>query len=386
MAGKRANGAGTIGKRSDGRWWARYTARDREGRPVRRVLYGKTRREVEDALIEALRARNLALVSARRGRGVTIAEYAGRWLTIHSASLRPWTARRYGELLNQHVIPSLGRVPLARLEIAQVNDLLAAKLAAGLAPRTVHHIRAVLRTMCSAAVREGLAPRNVAALADPPRVQTKERTTLNPEQARQLADVAKDERDGPLWILALTTGARQGELLALRWADCDLGRRALRITHSLHRVDGQLALAETKTPRSRRTVGLPVIALEALGRQRSTQAEEQLRAGQRWANELGLVFTTPTGQPRDGTQVTYQFRARCAKVLGLPKLRFHDLRHSAASLLAHAGVQPRDVQAQLGHSNVLTTLGVYTHVPEGGGARIAGVMDSLMTGSGSPAP
>ncbi|MHB8322993.1 MAG: tyrosine-type recombinase/integrase [Candidatus Dormibacteria bacterium] len=380
MAGKRANGTGSVGQRADGRWWARYTARDHDGHAIRRVVYGRTRREAEDKLIGLLRDRNLALVAARRGRGVTVAEYAERWLTTRAAGLRPATARSYGELIRHHVIPALGRVPLARLEIAQVNDLLGAKLAAGLAPRTVHHVRAVLRTMLNAALREGLTPRNVAALADPPRVPQVERVTLTPEQAQRLVEVAHQERDGALWVLALTTGARQGELLALRWPDYDQGSGVVRIAHNLQRVAGELVLAETKTALSRRTVVLPAAARDALARQRSTQAADQLRAGRTWANELGLIFTTPAGRPRDGTVISHQFRLRC-RALGLPSMTFHDLRHSAASLLAVAGVQPRDVQAQLGHSNVLTTLQTYTHVATGSGALIAGVMDTILAGN-----
>ncbi len=379
MAGKRANGTGSIGRRADGRWWARYTTHTQDGQAIRRVCYGRTRREVEDKLIELLRDRNLALVAARRGRGPTVGEYAERWLATRAAGLRPATAKRYAELIRQHVVPALGRVPLSRLEITRVNDMLAAKLAAGLAPRTVHHIRAVLRTMLNAALREGLTQRNVAALADPPRVPVTERVTLTQEQAKRLVEVARRDRDGALWVLALTTGARQGELLALRWSDYEPDPGTLRIEHSLHRVNGELVLAETKTARSRRTVVLPGAARDALARQRSAQAADQLRAGRAWANGPGLIFTTPTGRPRDGTVVSHQFRVRC-QALGLPSMTFHDLRHSAASLLAVAGVQPRDVQAQLGHSNVLTTLQTYTHVAPGGGALIAEMMDAILTG------
>jgi len=379
MAGKRANGTGSIGRRADGRWWARYTAHDHEGRPIRRVAYARTRREAEDKLIELLRDRNLALVTARRGRGPTLGEYAERWLATRSTGLRPLTAKRYSDVIRRHVIPTLGRVPLARLEIAQVNDLLAAKLTAGLAPRTVHHVRAVLRTMLNAALREGLTPRNVASLADPPRVPQVERVTLTPAEAQRLVELARQERDGPLWVLALTTGARQGELLGLRWTDYEPTSGALQISHSLQRIERELVLTETKTPLSRRTVVLPAAAREALARQRSAQAAEQLRAGRAWSNERGLIFTTPLGVPRNGPVITRQFRLRC-RALGLPDLCFHDLRHSAASLLAVAGVQPRDVQAQLGHSNVLTTLQTYTHVAPGAGAVIAGVMDAILTG------
>lgn len=379
VAGKRANGTGSVSQRADGRWWARYTARDHDGHPIRKVLYGRTRRDVEDKLIGLLRDRNLALVAARRGRGATVGEYAERWLTTRSDGLRPQTVKRYSELIRQHVIPELGRVPLARLEIPQVNDLLAAKLKEGLAPRTVHHVRAVLRTMLNAALREGLTPRNVASLSDSPRIAQVERVTLTPEQAQRLVEVAHQERDGALWVLALTTGGRQGELLGLRWSDYEPATGALRIAHSLQRVEGALILSETKTATSRRTVVLPAAARDALARQRSAQAADQLRAGRAWANELGLIFTTPAGRPRDGTVISHQFRLRC-QALGLPSMTFHALRHSAASLLAVAGVQPRDVQAQLGHSSVLTTLQTYTHVASGSGALIAGVMDAILAG------
>ncbi len=380
MAGKRANGMGSVGRRSDGRWEGRYSIRDADGRLVRRHVYGRTRREVEDRLVELLQDRNLGLVATRRGRGPTVAAYADRWLTTRASGLRPWTARRYAELLRLHVVPTLGHVPLARLDIAAVNDLLAAKRAAGLAPRTVHHVRAVLRTMLNAALREGVVHRNVAALADPPRVPHVERVTLTPDQARELVEAAEAERDGALWIVALATGARQGELLGLSWADYDEATRTLRIRHALHRVEGQLTLVETKTARSRRVVGVPPVAAEALARQRAAQAGDQLRTGPRWANARDLIFTTTLGEPRDGTVVTHKLQLRCRE-LGLPGLRFHDLRHTAATLLSGAGVQPRDVQAALGHANITTTLAVYTGVTPGGGALVASAMEAILTGT-----
>jgi len=380
MAGKRANGAGSVGRHPDGRWWARYTTHDAEGRPVRKAVYGQTRRQVEDQLVALLRDRNLGLVSARRGRGPTVAAYADRWLTTRVSSLRPWTAQRYEELLRLHVCPTLGRVPLARLEIAAVNDLLAAKRAAGLAPRTVHHVRAVLRTLLNAALREGVVTRNVAAWSDPPRVPHVERVTLAPAQAQRLVEAAHTERDGTIWTLALATGARQGELLGLTWDDYDEAARTLRIRHALNRVDGLLTLVDTKTPSSRRVVVVAPVVAEALARQRTAQAADQLRAGPRWRNARGLIFTTTLGAPRDGTVVSHQLRLRC-RALGLPLVRFHDLRHTTATLLSGAGVQPRDVQAALGHANITTTLAIYTGVTPGGAGLVVAAMEAILTGT-----
>lgn len=377
MAGKRANGSGSVGQRADGRWWARYTAPDHESRPVRRVIYGRTRREVEDTLIERLRDRNLALVTARRGRGPTVASYAERWLTVHEVRLRESTSIRYRELITRHVVPVLGRVPLARLEIAHVNDLVATKLKEGLAPRTVHHVRAVLRTMLNAALREGYVQRNAAALADPPAVPHAERTAVTAELARELLRAAQEDRDGSLWTVALTTGSRVGELLALRWGDWDEAAGTLRITRSARRIRGDVIFTDTKTPRSRRTLALPPVAVDALARQRSAQAADHLRAGAAWGGEAGLIFTRPDGRSRDPTTATPRLKAACVRA-GLPALGFHDLRHGLASLLSAAGVPPTDVQTQLGHSTVLTTLGIYTHSLPSSGRHVADVVEAIL--------
>lgn len=378
MAGKNANGSGTVGKLKDGRWQARYVVKDANGQPVRRALYGRTRADAEAKLVAVLRDRNLGLISARRGRGPTLGEYAERWLPIHSMGLRPLTATRLDRLIRRHVLPSLGPLPLGRLEIAQVNDLLAAKLRAGFAPGTVRNIRAGLRTMLNSAVREGFVVRNAAALSDAPRMTQVDRVTLSPEQARTLVEAARTHRDGALWVLALSTGARQGELLALRWSDYEVDTGRIRIAHSLQRIDGKVVLAETKTNRSRRTVVLPGVAREALARQRAAQAVDRLRAGEGWRDDFGLVFTTVRGLPRDGSAILRGFKSEC-RALGLPPLSFHDLRHSAASLLALAGVQPRDVQSLLGHANVYLTLQTYTAVSPGSSAAIAGVMDAILS-------
>ncbi|MGH7667064.1 MAG: site-specific integrase [Candidatus Dormibacteria bacterium] len=380
MAGRRGNGSGSVGKRSDGRWSARYVVRDGEGSSVRKMIYGRTRAEVEARLASALRDRNLGLISARRGRGPTIGDYAERWLTLHEGRIRRSTSIRYRELITRHVVPWLGNVPLARLEISQVNDLLAAKLAVGLAPRTVHHIRAVLRAMLGAALREGYVQRNVAALADPPAVSHVERTAVTAELAQALLALAADDRDGPLWTLALATGARVGELLALRWADSDAAARTLSIARSARRIGGEVVFSDTKTARSRRVLALPPVAVEALARQRAAQAADRLQAGEAWSDTSGLVFTRPDGKPRDPTTATPRLKAACRRS-GLPPLGFHDLRHGLASLLSAQGMAPTDVQAQLGHSTITTTLGIYTHVMPGSARRVAAVVESILTGS-----
>ncbi|MDA8330557.1 MAG: site-specific integrase [Candidatus Dormibacteraeota bacterium] len=378
MAGKRANGEGSVGRLADGRWQGRYTVRDGDGQPIRRAFYGRTRAEVQAKLESALRDRHLGLISARRGRGPTVASYAERWLTVHEVRLRESTAIRYRELITRHVVPRIGNVLLTRLESAHVNDLVAAKLREGLAPRTVHHIRAVLRTMLNAALREGYVQRNAAALADPPAVPHVERATVTAELARDLLTLAVEDRDGPLWTLALSTGARLGELLALRWSDFDAAAGTLRISRSARRIRGEIVVTDTKTPRSRRVLALPPLAAEALARQRRQQAADRLQAGAAWADREGFIFTRPDGRLRDPTSVTPRLRAACRRA-GLPALGFHDLRHGLASLLSSQGVAPTDVQAQLGHSTVLTTLGIYTHQLPSSARHVAEVVQAMLT-------
>jgi integrase len=276
------------------------------------------------------------------------------------------------------VIPTVGRVPLNRLEPRLVNRVLDAKLREGLSPRTVHHIRAVLRTALNAAIRYGHLSRNVASLAAPPRVPYQEPSTLGPDQARVLVESALVEPEGSIWLLALATGARQGELLGLRWSDFEPDRRELRIMRTLQRVAGTYQLAETKTARSRRTLRLPVVAVEALQRRRSQQAQERLLAGSGWQDRWDLIFTTTDGRPLDGTGVTKRFQRHLLGA-GLPVVRFHDLRHSTASLLLAFGLQAREVQEQLGHHSVVTTLGIYGHVQATAQERMAAALDSILT-------
>ncbi|MHB1940786.1 MAG: tyrosine-type recombinase/integrase [Candidatus Dormibacteria bacterium] len=383
MAGRRANGSGTIGRLPDGRWQGRYTAHDGDGRPLRRAVYGKTRREAEDRLIDALRDRNHQAITFSRGRGPTLATYLEGWLAGAAVRCRPRTVERYRGLLRQHVIPALGGVPIARLEVRQVNALLASKLAEGHAPRSVHHLRAVLRAALSAAVREGVLTRNVAALADPPRVPEREPTVLTASQARRLIAATATERDGPLWVLALATGARQGELLGLRWDDFDPEHGELRISRTLQRVRGAWVVGEPKTSRSRRTLLLPPVAIAALARQRAQQLTDRLSAGPGWQDTDGLIFTTATGAPREGTHATKVFQRTCVAI-GLPPVRFHDLRHTTATVLAAAGIPVRDVQDQLGHSTVLTTLGTYIHVVPEARRAVADTLDAVLGGPTSP--
>lgn len=238
--------------------------------------------------------------------------------------------------------------------------MLAQKLAAGLSPRRVHHLRAVLRRALGQAVRWGLLSRNAAALAAPPRVAYQPPPAMDPATARRILEAVAGDRLGPLYTVALATGLRQGELLGLRWEDVDLERASLRVTGALQRVDGEYRIVEPKTARARRTLPLARPAVEALRLQRQRQREERLRAGPLW-EDWGLVFTTERGRPLNHSVVTKRLQDLLAAA-GLPRLRFHDLRHGCATLLLSAGVPPRAIMELLGHSQITLTLGTYAHV------------------------
>jgi integrase len=243
--------------------------------------------------------------------------------------------------------------------------MLAAKLEAKCSPRRAAMIRGVLRRALGQAARLGLVGRNVAALAAPPRQVKREFAVLSVEQARQLIAGAREHDLGPLITLALASGARQGELLGLDWQACDLDKGTLHIRrqlqHDKYSAAERWRLCEPKSSASRRTLRLPPLAIAALRQQRARQNAARLMAGDQWRPPLpGLVFTDPFGQPLAGYIVTKGFQ-RVLASLGLPKVRFHDLRHSAAVLMLEQGSDLYTVAAQLGHGTITVTANHYAH-------------------------
>jgi integrase len=236
------------------------------------------------------------------------------------------------------------------------------QLVDGVPPRSVAHDRAVLRNALSTAERWGLVARNVAKLAVPPPAPESQIKALGVEDARAILQAVAGDRLAPLFIVALAVGLRQSEALGLQWGDVDLDAATLRVERSLQRTHGLYTFAPVKTAGSRRTVALPAPVVATLREHRASQLRERMRVGPAWEGELwsDLVFATEIGSPLLGTSVTRRFRKLLAAAR-LPDFRFHDLRHGAASLLAALGVSPRATMETLGHADVSTTLGVYTH-------------------------
>lgn len=325
----------------------------------RKVLYGATREDVRRKL-------NVALGLADSGqladsRGMTLGSFLDVWLAeVAKPSVRHWTFKGYEVHVRLHLKPALGRMPLDRIEPVHVQRLLNDKLKSGLSPKSVRILRGTLRTALNHAVRWGYISRNPAAMVDGPRVETYEPRPFDVEEARKFLDATKGDRLRALYSVALTVGLRQGEALGLRWHDVDLELGTLMVSRQLQRIDGVFQLVELKTKRSRRMLALPAIAVRELRDHEIRQRDERERGGLGW-NSRNLVFTRGDGEPLDGTVLSHQFH-RLLDRANLAQRRFHDLRHSCATLLQAQEVSPRVAMEILGHSHIAVTMDMYTKV------------------------
>ena len=355
MAPRRANGEGSIYRRPNGSWSGIASLPD--GR--RKQVYGRSRDEVRRKLSDILHSLEHGTYADARGR--TVGDFLDQWLAeVAKPRVRAWTYAGYEVHIRRHLKPSLGRIALERLTPQHVQALLNQKLREGLKPKTVRYLRGTLRTALNEAVRWGLISRNAAALVDGPRVERYPIKPFAPDEARRLLQAIKGDRLEALYSVALTMGLRQGEALGLTWLDIDLEMGYMRISKQLQRIHGTPQLVEPKTERSRRTLAMPPMIADDLRRHHERQQRERAVAGRHWV-EAGLVFTTPIGTPLDGTAVTKGFHALLDRA-GLPQRRFHDLRHSCATLLLVQGVSPRVVMDLLGHSQIGLTMNTYSHV------------------------
>jgi integrase len=368
---RRSPGEGSIYERSNGLFAGAITVAP--GR--RKTFYGKSRREVQQKMVAAMRDHQLGLLPT--GGRQTVEQVLTVWLEqVAKPKVRPKTYITYSQLLKDHVIPSIGKVAVERLRPEQVQALLNRKSTEGLSPRSVFHIRATLRAGLNNAVRWGAVARNVVTLTDPPRVPSAPVQVLSQGQARTLLDAARGHDLEGLLTVAVGLGLRQGEALGLRWLDVDLERNELDVRHALQRIDGELVLVEPKTEKSRRTIVMPAVVTAALWDHRQREVERR----QALLHDSGFVFCRPDGSPLDGPGVTRRFQRLLAQA-GLPRMPFHGLRHSAASLMLAAGVQPLVVQETLGHSSIATTMGIYAHVLATGRSDAADIMDRVLGGS-----
>jgi integrase len=354
---RRGHGEGSIFKRKDGRWAASITLENHK----RKTFYGKTKKEVQERLKKAQLELHQGTFIVRAQQ--TVAQYLHGWLEVHKQAIRPRSQERYEAIIRLHLVPRLGNIPLAKLTAQHLEELYIEKLEEGLSPTTVTAVHTMLHTALEKAVRLGLVSRNVCDLVSPPRKVQKEIKPLSPQQVLQLLEAAKGHPQETLFILALTTGMRRGELLGLKWQDLDFEKGVLQVRRALTRMPTGLGYRETepKTKMSRRSIVLISFAIEALKKHRDRQLEMKARAGEAW-QEHDYVFSTPLGTHLSpGHDVLVQLKILLKKA-GLPEIRFHDLRHSTATLLLSKGVHPKVVQEILGHSEISMTMDTYSHV------------------------
>jgi len=276
--------------------------------------------------------------------------------------VRQRTLESYESAVRKHLIPGLGRHRLDRLRPEHLDQLYTALLDAGYSPATVLRHHRILSRALTVAVQRGHVPRNVAGLVDPPAQRPSDiATALDLGEARAVLHAAAGVRNSARWTVALALGLRQSEALALQWKDVDLLNNTLTVRRSIHRVrGGGLIYEEPKTRRSQRTVALPIPLAAELHRHKAVQLGEQMLAGSEWHDE-DLVFAQPNGRPID-KKTDHDDWTRLLKAAGVRHVRLHDGRHTAATLLLSENVHPRVVMELLGHSQMRTTMDIYSHV------------------------
>jgi integrase len=367
-ARKRANGEGTIAKRPDGRYVAAAFVPVTGGGRRRVFVYGRTRVDARAKLDDLLRQASDGIPRARERQ--TVGAYLDYWLEhVVKPERRVTTYKGYETMVRVHITPVLGRVKLDELGPTDVRRLLAALREKqtsghgggprGLSPRMVQFAHAVLRNALSNAVREELVSRNAAKLV---RISTPTYdvgTGLDPIAARAFLATITEDRLYALYLCAIVLGMRRGELLGLTWSAVDLDDERLVVRQALSWVAGRAVVQPPKTRASRRVIPLPDVVVTALRAHQVRQDVERETAGSAW-EETGFVFITRHGRamsPYTLTKYWHVVRERA----GLDTLRFHDLRHTAVSLLLALGVPPHVVREIAGHSDIKVTMMVYAH-------------------------
>lgn len=375
--GKRGNGEGSISCRNGGGWMGQYVVHTAEGRK-RRTVYGRTRSEVAKKLARALSQREDGLVFD--AGNLKLGEYLERWLKDSvEGNVRSRTHANYQLQVRRHIVPALGSIKLKALSPAHVQGLYRQKLDSGLSPASVRYIHAVLHRALKQALRWGLVPSNVSEAVDLPKLVNAEVDALLPKEARAFLEAARGDRFEALYVVAVTTGMRRGELLGLRWPDVTLdGTATLRVARQLQRIrDGSgLQFVPPKSGKGR-TIRLPLRTVEALKAHRARQAEEKLKAGSLYRDD-GLVFATEVGTLLEPSNIDRRSFKPLLTKAGLPDMRFHDLRHTCATVLLTEGVNPKFVQELLGHADIGLTLGTYSHFLPSMGDQTANAMESAL--------
>ncbi len=342
-----------------------------------------TKKEAEKRLADMLH--QLDTGTFMKPRKTTLADYLVRWLKDYAwPNLSPRTAEGYESIIYQHLIPQFGNVTLTQLRPEHLQKYYAEKLVkgrcngkGGLTPLTVRHHHMALHRALEVAVKWGLITRNPADAIDPPSFQRSDMHVMNEGDIETFLDVARSTPYYTLFYLALFTGMRRSELLALRWSDVDLILGQVSVSRSLHRLrDKSLVFRAPKTARGRRTIALPPSACIVLREHKERQEAIQLILGTILRGDE-LVFSQPDGSPLLPDTVSQAWR-KLARRSGLEGIRLHDARHTHASLMLKQGIHPKIVQERLGHASIQITLDTYSHVAPGLQEAAAAHFDELV--------
>ena len=364
---------GHIRKRSPGSWELRYSLGTDPATGKRRIVTTTVkgnRRTAEKELRRLLHTMDTGEhVDPTR---MTVRQWLASWLVAVREEVAPKSHERYAEIVQNFLVPVLGNLPLSKLAPTHIQEAYNTWAtggrrdgkAGGLSARTRRHIHRILRSALARAVEQQVLARNPADAFKKrlPKVERREMTTLSTDQSARLLGAIKHTRVYWPVLLALFTGMRRGEVFALRWKNVDLDRSTLRVMESLEQTRAGIRFKAPKSDRTR-TITLPVCAIDELRRLKRLQAEELLMLGVRQTGET-LVCARADGEPLQPQSLTHQFTRLIGRLKGLPRVRFHDLRHSHATQLLLAGVHPKIAQERLGHATITTTLDLYSHVTE----------------------
>jgi integrase len=313
-----------------------------------------------------------------QGSKITLAEYLPQWLENIKTALRDKTAHQYGQVMKKHIIPHIGSTALKDLRLARIECYYSDLAQSGVGVRTIRICHNILHRALDKALRYGLVSYNPADGATLPRYRHSEMQVLDEEQVGRFLVAAQTSRYRAMYHLAVTTGMREGELFGLKWADIQWAKGVLHLQRQVQSVPGQgWSFVEPKTQSGTRTIMMGEGTLQVLREHREQQARVRQAAGERW-QEKDLVFPNSVGNPANPSNMRKDFN-RTLTHAGLSRIRFHDLRHTAASLLLNHNIPVIVVSKMLGHSKPSTTLDIYGHLYSDSQGEAAKIMDELVT-------
>jgi len=369
---RRGRDEGSIFRRRDGLWAASVSlGYDASGKRRRRVVYGKTKQEVREKLRKLQdHADEGSLAEKER---LKLSEFLSRWLEqVVQPGRRPNTYRSYEGVVRNHICRQLAGVRLSNLTAMQVQTLYRTMTANGASARTCQLAHAVLHAALKRALKWGLVSRNVCDAVDPPRVPKKKMKVYNLGQVEALFAAVREHRLHALFVLAVATGLRQGELFGLHWSDIDLQGDTLFVQQQLEEINGKFRLTEPKSAAGKRRIELPKFVVHILHEHRKRMLAEgrDVKTGPVFCDRRGgwlrkSNFIRQVFRPaikRANEAVIAKAKEKHVEHDLLPEIRFHDLRHTAATLRLLQGDHPKVVQEMLGHAQISLTLGTYSHV------------------------